>query len=141
MRAGDRWYGCTLDDVHEIVTRRPLTRLPGAPAHVPGLMNLRGLLVTVIDLARRVAPDAGEPAADATTKAGVVLLVPKSDGRLVGCLVDSVRDVIAWPDDVTDVPAGGSNADGARIVCGVADHRGELLLLVDLRALVHDALR
>lgn len=106
-------------------------------------MNLRGLLVTVIDLAQRVALDDGESADPATsaTAGGVVLLVPKPDGRLAGCLVDSVRDVIAWPVDVTDVPASGSNADGARIVCGVADHRGETLLLVDLRALVDDALR
>ncbi len=140
VRAGDRWYGCALEDVHEIVALRPLTRLPGAPPHVPGLMNLRGLLVTVVDLAARVG---SAPTAEAEGRpvAGVVLLVPKGDGRLAGCLVTSVRDVIPWPEEVTELSSPGGNANGARIVCGMTDHRGESLLLVDLRALVDDALR
>src|SRR5678815_3952238 len=43
-------YGIELDAVREIIPFRRATRLPGAPAHVSGLVNVRGAIVTVIDL-------------------------------------------------------------------------------------------
>ena len=48
-------YGCEIGAVREIVPLRRATRLPGAPAYVRGLVNLRGAIVTVIDLAARLA--------------------------------------------------------------------------------------
>ena len=47
-------YGCDIGTVREIVPVRRATRLPGAPDYVRGLINLRGAIVTVIDLSRRV---------------------------------------------------------------------------------------
>jgi hypothetical protein len=48
-------YGCDIGSVREIVPIRHATRLPGAPPYVRGLINLRGAIVTVIDLAARLA--------------------------------------------------------------------------------------
>jgi len=94
-------------------------------------MNLRGVLVTVLDLAMRLG------AREVPMSSGVVLLVPTADGGAAGCAVDAVRDVIAAPEEVVAPPG---NADGARIVCGVADHDGDPLAVVDLRAFLRDAL-
>ena len=96
-----------------------------------GIMNLRGVLVTVVDLGRRVGDEHGPVAS------GVSLLVPLENGSVAGCAVDAVRGVIPMPESPTPVPG---NANGPRIVTGVADHEGEAILLVDLRALVQDAL-
>ena len=82
---GDRVYGCDIADIREIVPNRPATRLPGAPDHVRGLINLRGMIVTVVDLARRI--DGGEASAS-----GSIILVDRGN-RQVGLLVDDVRDV------------------------------------------------
>src|SRR5687768_573233 len=63
--AEDRRYGCPLDAIREIVPLRAATRLAGAPAYVVGLINLRGRLVTVVDLAAQLgtrAVDAARPA-------------------------------------------------------------------------------
>lgn len=61
LTAAGRWFGVPLDRVLEVVTSRECTRLPGAPAHVLGLVNLRGRVVTVIDLASalRLAESSG----------------------------------------------------------------------------------
>ncbi|HET6680536.1 MAG TPA: chemotaxis protein CheW [Gemmatimonadaceae bacterium] len=82
---GARVYGCDIADIREIVPNRPATRLPGAPDHVRGLINLRGTIVTVVDLARRI--DGGEARPD-----GSIILVDRGS-RQVGLLVDDVRDV------------------------------------------------
>ena len=55
FRVGAAVYGCDIDDIREIVPFRQATRLPGAPAYVQGLINLRGTIVTVLDLGVRLA--------------------------------------------------------------------------------------
>ena len=79
-------YGIPGEVVREIVPLAPTTRLPGAPPHVRGIMNLRGQLVTVVDLAQRLTGDVARNA-DAST------IVVQSAGRTLGLTVDDVRDV------------------------------------------------
>lgn len=131
MRAGAQSYAAPLDQVREVVPLGRLTRIPGAPPYVLGLMNLRGVLVTVLDLALRLGDR------DTPLTSGVVLLVPTSGSGSAGCAVDSVRDVIDVPEEAAPAPG---NLDGAQIVCRVADHDGEPFLIVDLRAFLSDAL-
>jgi purine-binding chemotaxis protein CheW len=54
FRLGDRLYGIDLDAVREILPVRRATRVPGAPAYVAGLINVRGTIVTVLDLGARL---------------------------------------------------------------------------------------
>jgi purine-binding chemotaxis protein CheW len=89
FETGGRRYACTLDSVREIVPIHTATRLPGAPASVVGLINLRGRLVTVIDLAAHLGARDARPARGAS---GSVILVG-TGSRQVGMLVDEVRDV------------------------------------------------
>ena len=88
IAAGSR-YGCGLEAVREIVPFRAATRLPGAPAHVVGLINLRGRLVTVTDLAVQL----GRRDAASERPAGGSIILLESGARTVGVLVDEVRDV------------------------------------------------
>jgi purine-binding chemotaxis protein CheW len=130
--AAGQQYATPLHEVQEVVSLARLTRIPGSPAYVLGLMNLRGVLVTVLDLAIRLGHR------EAAAESGVVLLVPRAGGGMAGCMVDSVRDVIPAPEAVTPHPG---NAEGPRIVLGVADHAGDPVVVVDLRAFIRDALR
>ena len=77
---------CDLEAVKEIVPGRVSTRLPGAPTWVRGLINLRGSLVTVLDLALRLG------ASDTPRDAGQVI-VAEAGGRAFGMRVDEVRVV------------------------------------------------
>src|SRR6187455_550593 len=57
FRVAGKVYGCDIEEVREIIPYRRATRLPGAPPYVQGLINLRGTIVTVLDLGTRL--DAG----------------------------------------------------------------------------------
>lgn len=87
--ADDRRYGCPLDAVREIVPLRAATRLAGAPAYVVGLINLRGRLVTVVDLAAQL----GTRTTGAAQSAGGSIVLIECAPRMIGVLVDEVRDV------------------------------------------------
>ena len=135
---GGRVYGCEVALVREIVPFRACTRLPGAPAYVCGLINLRGTVVTVLDLGLRL----GAAAIDRSD--GSVVLVDHG-ARVVGLAVDELRDVQRFdPDAVEAVDAGdarpgdGSSVGGA--VRGVARAGADVVLLLDVNAIITQAL-
>lgn len=89
FRLGDSLFGIDVRAVQEIIRHQPLTRVPLAHAAVRGLMNLRGQIVSVVDVKERLGIPAG--AADAGERMNVVV---RTDGGLVSCEVDRVGDVI-----------------------------------------------
>jgi len=129
-----RLCACDLDTVREIVPARAATRLPGAPDWVRGLINLRGTLVTVVDLALRFGAGA---AADGSRS----IIVVEASGKSFGIGVDEVRDVQAIADDALEAVDAQRAAGG--IVRGLA-HVGasgaETALVVDVREIVRQAL-
>ncbi len=99
-------YGIELDAVREIIPFRGATRLPGAPAHVSGLVNVRGAIVTVIDLGVRLGG-----ASSAGDRSSVMLI--EHGGKLVGAAVDEVLDVRRTADVQVDDGAAELGADAA----------------------------
>lgn len=87
FRSGGRVFAVDAGAVREILPATPATRIPGSPAAVRGLANVRGTLVTVVDAAQAIGV---APAADA---AGPVVLVTQHD-RVVGLAVDEVCDLV-----------------------------------------------
>ena len=82
-------YGVELTRIREILSPPPLTPVPRAPRDVLGICSVRGLLVTVIDLRRRLGLE--EPA---RTRRARVLLTVTSSGEVIGLFVDEVRQVL-----------------------------------------------
>ena len=123
-------YGCDISAVREIVPIRHATRLPGAPAYVRGLINLRGAIVTVIDLAARLAGAAAAPE-------GSVVLAEYGT-KHVGLAVDEVRDVqILSPDRFE--PATGDVARGG-IVRGLGHLADGVVIVLDVPAVVRQVM-
>src|SRR6478752_8920491 len=88
FRVSGSVYGCDIDAVREIIPYRRATRLPGAPPYVQGLVNLRGTIVTVLDLGVRLDP------ARPPVREGSIILAQHGT-RNVGVAVDEVMDVQA----------------------------------------------
>jgi purine-binding chemotaxis protein CheW len=131
LEVGDTLYGIESVAVREIVTTRQATRLPGAPAYVRGLMNLRGELVTVIDLCQRVT---GSPVrnADGST------IVVQSEGRVLGLSVDEVRDVqVLDVADTTEAPYETASGGLIRRLGRLGD---EVVIVLDVDDLVRQTL-
>jgi purine-binding chemotaxis protein CheW len=126
---GGRLYGCDIGAVREVVPYRDATRLPGAPPYVCGLINLRGTIVTVLDLGLRV----GSKAVDRNE--GSIILVDVGS-KLAGLAVDEVRDV--QPVSEEQVEAGPE--DDAGIVRGLARLGDTVVVLLDVRSVVRQVL-
>lgn len=80
-------YCCDVDHVCEVVPLRTVTRIPGAPDHVLGIINVRGTIVTVVDAGLYLH-------GRASNERGSVMLVDMGP-RTIGLLVDAVADVRA----------------------------------------------
>jgi purine-binding chemotaxis protein CheW len=136
FRVGEHLYGCDISDAQEIISLRPMTRLPGAPPFVRGLINLRGTIVTILDLGLRL------DATRAPITDGSILLVRHRD-RLVGLLVEQVADVRVLEVEPHDGGAtAGSAAGGGHggIVRGVATCGEEAVVMLDLEMMFKQVL-
>jgi purine-binding chemotaxis protein CheW len=87
LRAGGHRFGVGIENVREIIPPRPLTRLPGSAPYVRGLINLRGRILTVLDLAMRMGLEPVD------TGYGVSVVVLERSGRVVGLVVDEVERI------------------------------------------------
>ena len=139
----DGIYGAPIDAVREILEVPPTTELPRMPAFVRGVMNLRGAVVPVVDLAARF----GLPRAQVGRRSCVVVVdatppgTAERDRQVLGLLVDAVHEVL----DVNDEQLGQPPSLGTRIapefIAGVTRVREQLLTVLDLpRALNSDDL-
>jgi purine-binding chemotaxis protein CheW len=104
-----------------------MTRVPGAPAYVRGLINMRGTIVTVLDLGMRLDPSSA-PIADG----GSILLLRYRD-RMVGIVVEEVVDLRAL--EIEDGDAGAGS-----IVRGMATLDDATVVVLDLDALIKQVL-
>ncbi|MGE5732829.1 MAG: chemotaxis protein CheW [Gemmatimonas sp.] len=125
---GEAMYGCDIAATQEIIPLRPLTRVPGAPAYVRGLINMRGIIVTVLDLGVRLDPSRA-PIAE-----GSILLLRYRD-RLVGLVVEEVVDLRAL-----EIEAGEAAQSGPAIVRGMATLEDAPVVVLDLDALIKQVL-
>jgi len=94
FRAAGEWFAVALARVREVCPRAPVTRVPRAPAQVLGVMNLRGRVVTLVDLARCL-----DLPADGGAGAHVVLLDLGDPDLAVGLVADRIDQVVdLYPD-------------------------------------------
>lgn len=126
-------YGVDVSFVQEVLRSHRLARVPLAPPAVAGLINLRGQVVTAIDLRERLGRP---PRPDGS---GAVAVVLRLRGEVVGLLVDSVADVVRV--DAGDFAAPPDTLDGqARaLILGAYKLADGLLLALDVQKAVDTA--
>jgi len=126
FNVGRETYGIPIASLHEIVRVPEITAVPDAPAHLEGVINLRGKIVSVIDLRKRF----GKPATALDRHSRI--LVVGHRGRLAGMIVDSASEVIKIPEtDVESAPAM-MREGGLDCVTGLGKYKGRLIILLDI---------
>jgi purine-binding chemotaxis protein CheW len=133
LRLGAEEYAIDILRVQELRSFEEPTRIAGAPPHVLGVTNLRGVIVPIVDLRRRLGIEA---AYDAHT----VTVVLNVAGRTVGAVVDAVSDVVALePGQIKPAPEF-SGAVDARHITGIGTlgdgASARMLILVDIENLM-----
>jgi purine-binding chemotaxis protein CheW len=91
FRVGEQEYGVDITDVREIRGWTPATPLPKTPGYVRGVINLRGTVLPIVDMAERMGLPPTEPSQRH------VIVVVWIHGQLVGLLVDAVCDILPVP--------------------------------------------
>ena len=130
---GQEEYGIDLQKVQELRGYDAVTRIANAPEHIKGVINLRGIIVPIIDM--RIKFKLGAPTYDQFT----VVIILNIASRVMGMVVDSVSDVITLAaEQIKPAPAMGSVLDtGYLIGLGTLDER--MLILIDLEKLMTSA--
>jgi purine-binding chemotaxis protein CheW len=116
-------YALPVERVREIVRRRPITPVPRVPAEVLGVISLRGQVIQVIDLRRRL----GLAERDAGRRSRIVV-AHDGEGRVAGILVDRVEEVVTVAEDALREGPGGS----AGVVDGLCRVGSRFVSIVDL---------
>ncbi|WP_043115032.1 chemotaxis protein CheW [Solimonas soli] len=133
---GAQDYGLAIGQVREVLKLTPIEPVPGTPPTIPGVINLRGQVVTVVDLRRHL----GLPAPPPGVEARIVIVM--HEGETFGLLVDRIGDISKIAAGAIK-PLPGLHRDGDRFrFVGVAScGQGRLLTLLDADALLAGLLR
>jgi purine-binding chemotaxis protein CheW len=128
FRLSGEHYAVGLAHVREIARVPPITEVPRAPASIAGVMAVRGEVMPVFDLRRRLGlPPSGEPGRDAR-----VLVVQAGEGPM-GVLVDAVEEVVRLrPSTIEAPPTGLGTGERGECIAGIGRARDRLYALLDL---------
>ena len=139
LRVNGLEFCVDINNVREIRGWTPATPLPRAPDYVRGVINLRGKVLLIIDLAARLGLAAME------AKSTSVITVIDTSGQPVGLLVEAVSDILAVNEsDIQPTPNVGSVAAG-QFVRGVLNYEGRMISLIAIEEVlgtvdaIHDA--
>jgi purine-binding chemotaxis protein CheW len=130
----DVTYAVPIAQVREILKLPPVTLVPRAPREILGIVSVRGLLVTVIDLRLKL-----EVPASPACRSGRVLLVNGTGGEVLGLYVDDVQQVYRLADkeiELASAALGGGHGDH---IAGIGRSGDAVLVLLDLGPIVGGA--
>ena len=126
FQLGEETYGVDISQVEEIIRMQPITRVPGAPDFVEGVINLRGRVIPVIDLRKRFRLP---PREETKNTRIVVVEVPPNT---VGMIVDAVDEVLRISEEKVETPSTLISSIDTEYIKGVGKLENKLLILLDL---------
>ena len=133
FRLGAEEYGIDILRVQEIRSYEEPTRIANAPQFIKGVVNLRGVIVPVVDLRIKLNCEKVE------YNGFTVVIVLNVHGRVVGAVVDSVSDVLELSQElIKPAPEMNTNVDTSYIT-GIASVGERMLILMDIAALMSSA--
>jgi len=131
FQLGEEEFGLDIMQVQEIIRIPEITRIPHSPGHVKGVINLRGKIITVINLDTRFGME--QKVHDDNSR----IIVAEFDENVVGMVVDSVSEVLRLPlSTVEQVPEIVSGKINANYLKGVGKLEDRMLILLDITKVV-----
>lgn len=136
FRMADEIYAVPISYVKEILKLPPLTEVPRAPADVMGVISVRGRIVTVRDLRRRLRLSESVP----SRRSRILLAELPTDqgggGERVGLFVDEVLHVYRLAEEEVESAANVLGGELAEYVAGIGRQGAEMIILIDLRTIL-----
>ena len=133
FRLGAEEYGIDILKVQEIRSYEQPTRIANAPEFIKGVVNLRGVIVPIVDLRVKLACPSAE------YNSFTVVIVLNVRGRVVGAVVDSVSDVLEIAaGTIKPAPEMHTSVDTS-FITGIGSINERMLILMDIEALMSSA--
>jgi purine-binding chemotaxis protein CheW len=126
FRLADQPYGVDIMKIKQIIRPLKITRLPKAPEFVEGVVNLRGVVIPVIDMRKRFGLAPRPEGAD--TK----VIIASVERRIIGIIVDEVTEVVPVPRSEIQPPPRVIRGVEAEYLLGVCRYQDEILLILNL---------
>lgn len=130
FHVGSQEYSVDITSVREIRGWTEATPLPHAPDHVRGVINLRGTVLPIVDLAKRL----GIPSEELSERN--VIIVVHSNDQTVGLLVDAVSDIVAVSDDQLQLPPEMAKDDSESCVRALTIYQERMLRVLELETVL-----
>jgi len=130
FQVGRETYGVPITSLHEIVRVPEITAVPDAPDYIEGVINLRGKIVSVMDLRKRLGHEKVAPSRRNR------ILVVEHKGRLCGLIVDSASEVLKVPTSDIEPSATVFQDGGSNCVTGLGKYHGRLIVMLDMSKLL-----
>ncbi len=130
FKIGPEEFGVDITKVQEINRMVDITKVPQAPAFVEGVINLRGKVIPIIDLRKRLGVAHQEN--DKNTR----IVVVDIDSHVMGMIVDSVSEVLRIPVSTIEPPPDIATGANAEYIQGVAKMEDRLLIFLDLSRVI-----
>ena len=127
--AADHAFGVNIHQTREIISGTELTFMPNTPDFVSGVINLRGVIVPVIDLEKRLALKNEQ---DEESEEEKKIIIAEVKGNLIGMQVRDVREIIRINQDEIDDPPQITRDIDRDFVTGVGKMNDELIIFLNL---------
>lgn len=124
-------FGVEVSCVQEVIRYQEMTKVPLAPPVISGLINLRGQIVTAIDLRRRLG------LSDRSPEILPMNVVIRNEDNAISLLVDSIGDVLEVDSATFERPSEILNGVAQNLIQGIYKQKGKLLLVLDIQKTVH----
>jgi purine-binding chemotaxis protein CheW len=132
FQLGEELYGVDILRVQEIKGYTTVTKIPNTPAHIKGVLNLRGTIVPIVELRTKF----GMPMIDYTMFTVIVVVVVRE--RIMGLVVDSVSDVLnISKQDIQAPPEFGAKVD-VSVLTGIGKSGDKLVALLNIDRLLSE---
>lgn len=130
---GNEQYGLDISYVDNIVRMCNITRVPKAPAHYIGVINLRGEIVPLMSLRRKMNLED-----DVFTDITRIIILKTEEQGLVGIVVDEVKEVIALAEDEIDRNTQNSQSDKTQYINGIGKNGDELISILEISSILDE---
>lgn len=130
FRIAEQDFCFNIMSVREIRGWSPATVIPHAPPYVRGVINLRGAVVPIVDLAQRLGLSVPEP----TSRN--VIIITQIDGPVVGLLVDAVSDILSVSADEVQPTPDVANDEAGGFISGIITRDEQMIRMIELEGIL-----
>lgn len=130
IRLGEEQYGIDIRNIDNIVRMQPITRIPKMPSFLKGVINMRGEVIPVMSMRRKMDLDD-----DVITKATRIIVLKLEQEGNVGFIVDEVKEVVTLSSNEIEKITYNAKEEKTSLINAVGKHNGDLISLFDLNAI------